>query len=500
MPSRYRRSLLVVFCLALVLAWPKIVAAASLSQAELTGQINAILNSAPLSKARVGISVVRLSDGQQVFENKSDEAFIPASNQKLVTAAAALGLLGPDFRFRTLLYSNGSFDGSKNFRGNLYLKGYGDPTLARSDLAVLIQVLKDHGVRTVIGDLLADDSYFSGPEFGPGWLLEYRDKYYSAPASALSLEGNVVKISVSPGARAGAKANWQADPGSPLVSIENDCVTAKRGARCWTSLTRISGNAFRLGGRIAAGHAPIVHVITVENASLFTASVFAEMLKAAGISLKGPTHLGRLPRGAILLASDSSSPLSEILAEMNKDSDNHVAEQVLRTIGAEIRAVGDYLDGAQAVSDYLNSLLPGVQLPVIRDGCGLDRGNSLSPHFLAALLARLPSLPHWQSFLNSLAIGGEDGTLKRRFKSSATRGKIHAKTGTLTSACSLSGYVMGKGKREGTSPSPTNSFTDPGRPALAFSILVNDFTSPVTSIRQAEDKICEVLCEYGEGM
>jgi PBP4 family serine-type D-alanyl-D-alanine carboxypeptidase len=416
-----------------------------------------------------------------LFSHNADDSFVPASNQKLLLSAAALAQLGPDYRFRTLLFADAAPEGSSVIHGNIYLKGYGDPTLDRSDLAAFVMALKKDGLRSIAGDLVADDSYFSGSPFGSGWLPEDLDKTYAAPACALSLEGNLLTVSVSPGPRRGAKAQVSVDPSSPLVSIANNCLTVKKDDRSWTSLSRLEGNSFRLSGRIAAGHDPIVRVITIRDPSLFVASVFAEMLKTAGIVLNGQTRLGTVPNNALPLATDFSPSLPEILSTMNKGSNNFFAEQILRTLGAELNAVGDDLAGTQAVVTFLDSMLPGRPHPVLCDGCGLSTRNSLRPSLIAALLARLPSAAYWKEFVNSLPVAGVDGTLKRRLKGTPAQGKIHAKTGTLEGVSALSGYVM-----------------NGDRPLLAFSLLTNGFSSPRSSIQHAENEICLALCRYAK--
>lgn len=466
-------------------------AQASLSEGELAARLTAILTSPPLSEAEVGVSVVRLADGKSVFSHEANRFFVPASNQKLLLSAAALGLLGSDFRFRTLVLSDAVPDGSGAIHGNLYLKGYGDPTFARSDFATFVAAMRKDGIGLITGDLVGDDSFFCGSPFGSGWLVEDLDKAYAAPASALCLEGNLLRVTVSPGARAGAKAKFQIEPASPLVSITNDCLTVKKGTRSWTSLSRLEGNSLRLSGRISAGHAPIVHVTTARDASLLTASVFAEMLKAGGIKLDGKVRLGTVPEGTLLLGTDWSPALSQILGGMNRDSDNQCAEQILRALGARVYSAGDEEHGAQAVSSYLASLLPGSPLPVIHDGSGLSPQNSMAPEFLAALLARLPHLPYWEAFVMSLPVAGVDGTLKRRLKGTPAEGKICGKTGTLTGVRALSGYVV--------RPRSPQVMGSEGA-VLSFAILVNGFSCPVSAIVQAEDKICGVMWEYAAAL
>jgi PBP4 family serine-type D-alanyl-D-alanine carboxypeptidase len=472
-----------VFLAAFLAAWPGSVNPASSGEApsppELASKLEPLLNSPPLSEAQVGLSIVQISNGEAIFNHNADQSFIPASNQKLLLSATALARLGADFRFRTPLLADSAPEGSGVLHGNLYLQGHGDPTLTCSALAAFVQTLKKDGVCCIAGDLVGDDSYFSGSPFGSGWLEEDLDKSYAAPASAICLEENLLKVTVLPGGQVGGKALCEVDPASPLVSIANNCLTVKKGGRCWTSLSRINGNSFRLTGRIAVGHSPIVHVMPVRSPSLLAVSVLPEMLKAAGIKLKGPARLGVVPKDALLLDTAYSPTLSQILKAMNKESNNHYAEQILRTLGAEVSGVGDDLAGTQAISDYLKTLLAVSNLPVICDGSGLSPKNSLSPSLLTALLAKLPHLPYWEPFRDSLPIAGVDGTLKRRLKGTPAQGKIYAKTGTLKGVSSISGYVMGN-----------------DRPLLAFSLLVNDIHAPLASVIQAEDSICSALWEY----
>lgn len=360
----------------------------------------------PHVQARLsGAAALDLASGRTIFLRHPTLSLVPASNAKLAVAYASLAILGPDYRIDTGVFGEGQQLGS-TWKGDLVLKGFGDPTLTRGDLRALARQVRAAGIRRVTGRIEADESYFDSRRTGPAW----RSYYYvneSPPLSALVVD------------RARFRGYVTRDP------------------------ALAAGTQFRLA------------------------------LRAVGVGVRGRVVKGAADPVATQLAITASPPLARVVAFMNHESDNFTAELLLKHLGAVENGRGTSASGAAAVRRVLAEAavpLAGVR---IVDGSGLSSRNRLTAGAVIGILVVAWNDPTIRpSFVRSLAVAGVNGTLEDRLERPPARGAVLAKTGTLSEASALSGYVRGR---------------------WAFAVIQNG--RPVSQFwaRRAQDRFASVL-------
>ncbi len=412
--------------------------------ASIKARLEKTLSAPCLKPATVGVRVVSLDTGKLLFERNPEKSLMPASNMKVVTCSAALALLGPSFTYTTGVYAVGD---------DLILKGGGDPSLDFARLQKLAEAVKAAGMTELKGKLLYDASVFDAEALGEGWQWDDEEFYYSAQVSGLSCDENVASITVKPGA-IGESPIFET---SPYLTVENQAVTTA-GKEQTLSISRKRGqNIVVITGKIGEKSDTKRTEITVEEPARFTAFRFAEALRAVGVTVGETIVLepGKVPQGGMPLASSISKPLSQLAADFMKPSDNLFGECFLKTLGAIKGKAGSTVEGAKVVREWLKSRSIPTTGFYQADGSGLSRMNLVTAQLLIGILRDRAGDA---SFRAAMPIGGVDGTLKNRFKNTAAQNNVRAKTGTLTGASSLSGYVTSKaGER------------------LAFSILMNQY-------------------------
>lgn len=443
--------------------------------------IDAILAKLPKT-ARVGIVVEDGESGRVLYERNADTPLRPASNQKLVTLAAAILGLGPDYRHRTELRAAGPVAGNRLF-GDLHLIGGGDPNLSRrfqdpsqpaSDVPILIewaQTLLRRGIREIRGDLVADDRFFDRELWHPDWEKADHAKWYAAEVSALNLNDNCVDIEF----HAGAKPRVQLIPPTGWLEVSSDLsATSDRKKHVYGVSRSFGSNAVTVRGRLWTGAGVGRTEITVHDPALFFATALKESLARAGIRLTGKVRRvkdGEQAKGELLACHESPLPLT--LSICGKRSLNLYAECLLKTLGRETAGEGSWKAGAKAVTAVLDKAGATMPKAVIADGSGLCRANRLTARGLTRLLAVMARSPHDNLYRSCLAAGGIDGTLRRRFRKLPAGCRVEAKTGTLRDTSALSGYLIKPGK---TAP-------------LRFAILMND----TPGARRLQDRIVAAL-------
>lgn len=445
----------------------------------LAEQLGRILAAADLGGATIGILFVDVETGEVVFEHGSDVQLNPASNAKIVTAAAALAILGPEFRYHTALY--GEADGS-TIDGALCLRGGGDPTLTTEDLWGLAVELRRRGVRGVRGDIVVDASYFDRevepPAFDqqPGERADFR-----APVGGVNVNGNVVTVHVRPGGSPGRPGIVTADP-EGYLDLVNDTVTVETGAPSIRLSTRPAGpgTRARVWGSLPVGDRGTRQRSRIDNPSLFAGAALREALTSLGIGVRGTVREGVMSHPVPLLADRRSEPMSSILRLLGKNSDNFVAETVLKTIGAESARPGSWEQARQDVRQYLESIGISAGSYTLVNGSGLFDANRFSPRQLVTVLAAA-----WRDqavraeFVAQLATGGVDGTLQQRFREPPALRHVRAKTGTLSDVTALSGYVL----------------APPGRHTVAFSIIINGGRGRLGQGREIQEELVTAVAE-----
>ena len=426
---------------------------------------------------RIGLSIVDLATGQPVVAINDKLALNPASNLKLLTAAAALQQLGADFRMHTGLYGkvhNG------RIAGDLCLKGQADPTLTRADLAGFAQRLRDEGVREV-ERLVIDASYFDSAILPPAFEQQPRESApFRAAIGAVSINANAYSIRVRPGDKLGASALVSVDAAG-YFEIDNRVITAREPMPTVQIVERDLGDrvALTLTGKVPLEAANLTWTRRVSSPLSFAGHLFSEVLTNAGVRAPKSVQAGTCAQDAPLIAMHDSVPLAQLLARLGKDSDNFAAEMVVKILGAERKQKpATTADGVVVVQETLRGLGLPTDGATLVNGSGLFQGNLVTTQLVSQLLATMYRNQALRpEFVSHLAVGGVDGTLTKRFADLAARRVVRAKTGTLADVIALSGYVLG---------------AKPER-AYAFSYLANGITGKQAQARELIDKVVSLL-------
>jgi D-alanyl-D-alanine carboxypeptidase/D-alanyl-D-alanine-endopeptidase (penicillin-binding protein 4) len=445
-------------------------------------RINRLARDSRIASARVGVLVVDVPSGRHLVQLRSGEKFNVASNVKLMTSAAALSLLGPEYRFKTALYAP-ELEGTV-VRGNLYLKGFGSPTLSESDLWQMARDLHDSGVRSIRGRLIIDESYFDGQRDPPLYNSKNTDSWYRPPCGALSLSANRVAVFVRPGSAPGKPAQVVLRPRSAHLRLDNRTMTVT-GLRRTLVKVETSPNRgrtiVRVSGRVREGFRGKPFRRRIEDPGMMTGYAFLEALARCGIRVRSRrVKRGQVPPRTEALVTHTSTPLALILHAMNKYSNNFVAEQVLKVLGAEVLGTpATWEKGLKAVERFLSKLgiKPGTY--TLKNGSGLYDASGFSPEQIVRVLRNVYlNFRTGVDFATSLAIAGTDGTLQHRYLGSGVERYVRAKTGTLAEVVSLSGYA-GASKRKGP---------------FAFSILFNGLQEHrVPAARRIADRMAAAM-------
>lgn len=429
--------------------------------------LDTLLSSSALNGAKVAVQVVSVPDGNTLYARDPGQLLTPASVQKLLTSAAALYWLSPQFQFRTEVRSDG---------GDLFLRGGGDPSLTLEDLRDLARDVrrKEPGR---IRHLILDGSYLDTLIFGQGWSLEDTLHPYHPTLSAFVCEHNFVTLIVRPKERGGF-ADVEAVPGSRSVKVKSRVQVVAEGPAEITIRQRMTprGVTFELTGRIPQGEKDETFTRNVSSPARFSGDLFKESLLAEGIRIRGSVEMGMTPPGAKLLAEHKSQPLAGLLRTMNKESDNLYAETVLKTLGAEqYGPPGTAEKGLRAVKAFLDTLRVKPEEYRLVDGSGLSRSNALSPEVLVRVLAWMyQQFKLSPEFVSTLPMAGKDGTLIRRLYQ--VPGLSRAKTGTLKGVSSIAGYAVNKRGE-----------------VLAFAILVNGYPGTISEVHDFQDEVVKRL-------
>jgi D-alanyl-D-alanine carboxypeptidase/D-alanyl-D-alanine-endopeptidase (penicillin-binding protein 4) len=476
---------IVLACVALAVPLAPAAASSAVGRASSswTRAIDRIVDQAAFAPASWGIEVRDLATGHVLYERNAGKNMAPASMAKLFTTAAALDALGPEARLRTTLESTAPVDASGHLAGDLYLVGRGDPGLAeraadgRDGFDALIDGLWAAGVRLVEGHLVGEDGAFSGERRGPFW--EWGDLVwcYGAEVSGLSWNGSCADLVVTPGPQVGAPVAVARRPASSYYEVVSTATTSAATQKADLRLVRELGSSLiQLSGSYPAGAEQDVLSVALENPAAYAATILAERLAARGIRVAGGVGSGTRPGAARVLALRESEPLSRILKDTNKPSDNLRAESLLRLVGLQVKGEGSVERGLEAVGEFLKRLGVAADTAALDDGSGMAVTDLVAAHQVVDLLAAMDRQPYARVFEDSLPVAGVDGTLERRMRGTPAQGRVKAKTGTRHHVNSLGGYVA----------------TVSGR-RLAFAVILNHHTVANREATTAIDAICATL-------
>lgn len=476
--------------------------------AELQARIAAVLEKPELAQAIVGIKVTSLETGRVLFEENGSKLLRPASNMKIYTVAAALDRLSPDYRFVTSVFATARPDAAGILRGDLTIYGRGDPSIAArfnggdyfKGINELASQIAAAGVKRVEGDLVGDETYFTGPRYGSGWNWEDLQWWYGAEVSALTINDNALDLIVKPGSAVGAPAVITTGPPDPLLAIVNRAVTGSRGSKRELALHRgLGADALEIHGSIPLGDRGYAAGVGISHPGLLFVYLLRSSLAQRGVIVTGksrtvpaPAYASgpatSRPAGAIEIASMQSPPLSLIAAQTLKPSQNLYTELILRTLGRVVPPPPVSPDtnrtseeaGLEIVKTFLKEAGVNTTGLALNDGSGLSRNDMITAEASVQLLTYMGRHRYAGVFREALPIAGVDGTLRNRMKGTLAENNVRAKTGSLSSAASLAGYL-----------------TTSGGENLVFSIMVNNY--PVdTDVRSlCIDPITVLLASFG---
>jgi D-alanyl-D-alanine carboxypeptidase/D-alanyl-D-alanine-endopeptidase (penicillin-binding protein 4) len=471
---------------------------------ELRARVREMISRPEFASSSLSVKVASLDTGRVLLEENASKWMQPASNMKLYTVAAALDRLGPDYHFITSVYAPARPDASGAVRGDLVVYGRGDPSYATrfnaagdsdyyraiDDLAAKIAAA---GVRRVEGDLVGDESYFTGGPIPAGWEWDDLQWWYGAEVSALTVNDNSVDLSVKPGARVGDPCRIGVGPDTPLVTVVDRTKTSERGSTRELSVNRPLGqNTIEIRGTMPIDDRGFTASLAVSRPASFFAAMLRTALERRGVVFTGKTRTidaqaradtQPLPVSSLVeIATRQSPALSVIAAQTLKPSQNLYAELILRALGKATstnpRQTSEEA-GIAAVREFLSRAGIEPERVVMLDGSGLSRANLVTASTTLQLLAYMNRHRAGAVFRDALPVAGLDGTLRGRMRGTPAQNNVRAKTGTLGTATSLSGYVLSAaGER------------------LAFSLMINNPPRDVDPRTGFTDAVAVLLASF----
>lgn len=429
---------------------------AATARADLSADVESILNDKLLQKATIGIEIVKMgrsdADSKLLYERNAHTPLMPASNLKLTTTSAALDKFGPEFKFHTTLVQHEDDlvligDGDPSFGDAEYLRRVGwNPTTVYENWAAQ---LKKVGIKSV-RDVIVDDSVFDEEFVHPHWPVSQLDRDYEAEVGGLNFDANLLVFIIQP-TSPGKRVDFTTIPNTQYLTVDNSCTTGHQlnevqfGRKPGTNEVVLRGEA--------PGGAPSSLRESIHDPPMYGATVLSETVQAGGIPVTGQVKRdrgasaarGKSPSGEWKVIGIHETPLAVALARANKDSVNLYAESLCKRLGHESsHASGSWENGTAAVGAFLKKAgIPESEFH-LDDGSGLSHQNRIAPHALIRVLTYDFFSPNHDAFLNSLSITGQDGTLLERFRGSDLRHRVIGKSGFIEGVSCLSGFLRAK--------------------------------------------------------
>ena len=438
-------ALALAFGLTGVAAQAQASAPAPAQETRLPANVEAALARAKLPRDAVSMLVMEV-DGKAAprLAWRTHTPMNPASVMKLVTTYAALDMLGPAYVWRTPVFFGGPLDNGA-LRGNLYIQGQGDPKLVLERLWLMLRRLQGMGVKVIVGDIILDRSAFQIPAHDAAGFDNEPWRPYNVSPDALLVNYKAVAMGISPDTAAGV-ARIQYDP--PMQGMQNQATVplAPAGSDCgdWQTKLRLDmADPQRIGfqGQFPATCGEKSWSVAPAQPEQFAAKAIEGMWRELGGKLTGSVRDGRVPQGLAPVFQQDSPALAEVVRDVNKYSNNVMAQHVFLTLGLQRTGATSYDAARTALGQWWQSKWAGVEQPVVGNGSGLSREARISAHALGQMLQQAWSSPVMPEFVSSMPIIGVDGTLRR--SRSQFAGAAHLKTGSLRDSSALAGYVNG---------------------------------------------------------
>lgn len=451
-----------------------------------------LANAESMKYGSLTVCAMDIKTGEMLLQYNSNKALTPASIMKLTTTYTAMSVLGGDFQFKTELQYDGTITSDGTLRGNIYIKGSGDPTLGSPEmetalsmegvLAKFVAAIKAKGIKKIEGAIIGDATHFAEAMPVASWQWNDLGNYYAAGASGLNFHENLYYLYFQQNQTLGGTPEIaEITPKQPYLVFKNEIINDKKGT---------GDNAYIFGapytynrtirGTIPVGNGKFDIKGSIPDPAFFAAFSLLEALENAGIETnkQAKNYYEVLREGKNIAGSRKSlttilSPkLREIAKEANEESINLYCEALLKTLGKQLKGEGSTEKGVEAVTEFWEGKGVNMDGFFMDDGSGLSPRNAFSAFQLANMLRVASNDANYQDFYNSLAIGGRTGTVKYMFKKTIAEGKIRIKSGSMRRVRSYAGYLTTKSGKE-----------------VAFVMIANNFTGKSYLIRNKMQKI-----------
>ena len=472
------------------------------SRSEVAQKIDAILDTPAFRNARWGVMIEEAGSSEPLYVREADKSYVPASNMKMYTTAAAVDMLGADWQWETKFLGLGKISNG-TLRGDLVMLGSGDPSISgryqdtqtTAILRNIAKAVKASGVTRISGNVIGDDSYFS-EDYAPTWPWADLPEWYSTESGALAVNDNCWDALIVPSKKVGQKATIKkVFPEGEIVTFVSEVettVSAKEGGKTSINISRRpDSNVVTLSGSLPVDAAPYKEWGSVRYGSQMAVRSMVAALRAEGIRVGGKALVTSQmtaeqkknvenPREMMVLYVHKSPTLSRVIRMINKPSQNFYADMLCRTLDKVQGGTGNWSGCERVVEKWLRETVGADTYGfAMMDGSGLSRRNMVRPDLSVALLKHLNNVSKEdakKAFYDSLPIAGVDGTIASRMKKTAAACNCRAKTGYIGSMRSLSGYVDDKVGRR-----------------WVFSMMANNFVTPVSNANAAQDQVVELL-------
>lgn len=452
-----------------------------LSYATFQSGADALINQVSPS-LNIGVEVIDLTTGTTLYRRNAGQSFIPASNMKLFSDAAAILVLGPDYRFKNQLSTDATQLQQGVLKGSLYLHLSGDPSFNHERLSKLLEGLKTWKINRIQGNVYIDSSHAHVNAYPPGWLTEDLVYSYGAPLAPVMIDTNRVLITVNPAGKVEENAIVETNDASKSILIDNQVKTKPKGTSCGVHFALDADNHLLVRGCVIQGQWAIQQQMAIRNPLTYAQGLIKHQLNENNIILEGQVLLGKAPKGSLLIASETSKPVSQLMADTLKPSDNLYADSLYLHAAEKLNGSPVNWGEAQNLIKQFLKQQTGIELnnAMLVDGSGLSRQDRVTPSQTAGLLRFLyDKFPLTYEYIAALPVSGRDGTLQRRFKNPMQQDMVRAKTGTMKGIVSLSGYL----------------FTANGH-TLAFAIYINHVRGTKSSVAGRYRYVVDALCTY----
>ncbi len=431
--------------------------ASSLFSNSYQAKIEQLIKDSNYTEVAVGVLIKEIGSSSVPVSINKDKHYNPASVMKLITGAAAFDLLGLNYCFKTHVYLGTPFNRDSGIvKGNLYIRGGGDPGFLAERLWLFVQHLTHCGIKKIEGDIVLDDSFFDMKMSGPGFGENGSSRAYEAPIAALSANFNTVAVHVAPGSTVGAPVKITPFPRMKGVKIISTAKTSKPGSSSSLQVKteEMDGKtAVLVYGDMSVDETPRYKYRKVYNTWENFGWVLQGLFEESGITFRGKVKHEAVPdslKSKEPFYTFTSRPLPEFVFNMFKYSSNFAAEMVFKTVAAENDTLpGSWENGARIIKKWWKKkkLSTGKKksYPIVRNGSGMGGDNRVSPANVIALLEYVwEQKAYAPEFIYALSIAGVDGTLKKRFHKSQLKGIVRAKTGTLNDrgVSNLAGFIL----------------------------------------------------------